>query len=200
MKIIKSLSKIKNKSEYKVIIEDKEYIFDEDTILEYHLFKDKEIDDETLKLAVSDSELSKYYNQAVSYAYRYGKNHNEVFYYLIDKGLDKDSANNIIEKIRSRHLINEKELINSYIYSYVKNYNGKKMIEEKLKMKKFDKELIYEALKDMDYDFYYESLAKLYEKIKNKYDKYEDYIKRQKLKQYLYQRGYDSNDISTLDI
>ena len=200
MKIIKSLSKIKNKNEYKVIIDDKEYIFDEDTILEYRLFKDKEIDDNTLNLAKRDSELSKYYNQAVNYAYRYGKNHNEVFYYLIDKGLDNDSANNIVDKIKSKKLINEAELINSYIYSYAKAYNGKKMIEEKLKNKKFDKELIADAIKSMDYDLYYEALAKLYEKIKHKYDKYDDYIKRQKIKQYLYQRGYDSSDISTLDI
>ena len=41
MHIIKELSKVKNKNQYKIIIDDKTYSFDEDTILEFNLYKGK---------------------------------------------------------------------------------------------------------------------------------------------------------------
>ena len=49
-------------------------------------------------------------------------------------------------------------------------------------------------------EFHFECLNKLYKKVKNKYDKYPDYVRIGKIKNYLYSRGYSSSDISELNI
>ncbi len=198
MQVVDKVEKVKKG--YNVIIDNKSYNFDEDTIVEYNLYKGKELNEDIISEIIKFSDNSKFYNMAASYAYRYGKNSKEVYNYLIGKEVDEDSAKEIVSRLVERKIINEKELIESIIYSLVRNYNGKKMILEKLKQKGFDRNLIEEEISNIDYDFYIECLNKLYEKIKNKYNKYDDYIRINKIKQYMYQRGYDYNDINVIDI
>jgi len=200
MHIIKELNKVKNKNIYNLVIDDKTYTFDEDTILEFHLFKDKEIDDDILDRALNSAKISSYYEKALSYSIKYAKGSKEVYYYLLDKGLDINSSHEIVNKLVERKIIDDKNLIKAIIYSLIKNYNGRMMIIEKLKIRKFDSKLIDEEINNLDYDFYIECLNKLYEKIKHKYDKFDDYIRVNKIKNYLYQRGYSSSDIGILDI
>ncbi len=190
----------KVKKGYKVIIDSKEYLFDENTIVEYNLYKGKELKNDIIDEIIKFADNSKFYNMALSYAYRYGKNKKQVISYLLDKGVEETSAIEIADRLVERKVINENELIDSLVYSLVKSYNGKKMIVEKLKMKGFDRDLIDTAISKIDYDFYIESLTKLYKKVEHKYDKYDDYIRINKIKQYLFQRGYSSNDINIIDI
>ncbi|MBR6071872.1 MAG: RecX family transcriptional regulator [Acholeplasmatales bacterium] len=200
MSIVKSVSKIKNKNNYNVIIDDKSYIFDEDTILEYKLFKDKEIEEIILDKALESSNIHLYYDKALKYSLKYAKGSKEVYQYLIEKGLDCDKSRKIVDKLVEKRIIDDSKIVEGIVYSLVKSYNGKKMIYEKLKQKKFDVSIINEALNNIDYDLYIEYLNKLYEKIKDKYNKFDDYIRKNKIKSYLYQRGYDSNDISLINI
>jgi len=199
--IIKDITKSKKKKNtYLVAIDDKIYEFNEEIILEYRLYKGKEIEEDILTKAISSNDIQKYYNMAESYSIKYMKNSKEVYRYLIDKGLDSYKSNEIVDKLIEKRIIDDKKIIEAICYSLVIRSNGKKMINEKLKARFFDYRLIDEALDNIDYDLYFEYLNKLYEKIKSKYDKFDDYQRRMKIKQYLYQRGYDSNDISLLDI
>ncbi len=199
--IIKDITKSKKKKNpYIVAIDDKIYEFNEEIILEYRLYKGKEIEEDILTKAISSNDIQKYYNMAESYSIKYMKNSKEVYRYLIDKGLDSYKSNEIVDKLIEKRIIDDKKIIEAICYSLVIRSNGKKMINEKLKARFFDYRLIDEALDNIDYDLYFEYLNKLYEKIKSKYDKFDDYQRRMKIKQYLYQRGYDSNDISLLDI
>ena len=200
MLIISNVAKIKNKNKYNVTIDNKCYTFDEDIILEYKLLKNHEIDDDILNKALESNDLHDYYEKALSYALKYAKSSNEVYYYLIDKGLDNEKAKEIVNKLMERKLIDDKKLIEGLVYSLVRNYNGKLMIYEKLKQKRYDKKLIDEAISNIDYDLYFEALNNLYNKIKSKYDKYDDYVRKNKIKQYLYQRGYEYSDINEINI
>ena len=190
----------KLKKDYNVTIGNKEYKLDEDTIVEFNLYKGKELDDNIIDDIIKSSNNNEYYNKALTYALRYQKNGKEVYNYLISKGLDNNNAKIIVNKLIDRKLINENSLIENIIYSLIKNHNGKNMIKEKLKIKGFNKELIDNAINNIDYDFYFENTLKIYEKIKHKYDKYDDYIRKNKIKQYLYSRGYDYNDINEINI
>ena len=84
--------------------------------------------------------------------------------------------------------------------SYIKDKNGILLIKEKLKDKGFKNEIIEEVLNEIDYDSYFDSLNSLYNKIKNKYDKFDDYLRVNKIKAYLLSRGYTFSDISELNI
>lgn len=200
MYIVSEVNIVKNKKIYNVKINDKSYLFDEDTILEYKILKGREIDEETLEKAKQSYNIHEYYEKALSYSLKYAKGSSEVYYYLLDKGLDNNLAHDIVDRLVEKKIIDDKKLIEALVYSYVRNHNGRLMIYEKLKQKKYDKRLIEEAISNIDYDLYIENLNALYEKIKSKYNKYDDYVRKNKIKQYLYQRGYDFNDIAQIDI
>ncbi len=49
-------------------------------------------------------------------------------------------------------------------------------------------------------DEYYAALRKLYAKIKDKYNKYDDFNRINRIKAYLFSRGYSTGEISILDL
>ena len=198
--IIDSVTKSKKKSVYVVAIGNKTYEFNEDIIIEFNLYKGKEINDDLLNKALASNSLNDYYNKALNYALRYYKSSYDTKNYLKEKGLSNELIDEIVNKLIEKNIINDKKIVENTIFSLVKSCNGKLLIIEKLKQKRFDINLINECVNNIDMDFYFESLNKLYEKVKNKYDKYPDYVRIGKLKGYLYSRGYSTNDISILEI
>ncbi len=198
--IVKSLKKIPRKSEYLVTIDSTDYKFKENIVVKYRLVKNKEIDNETLKMAISENDFESIYLKTERYVINYSKSEKEVIRYLKKKEIDNLTINKIIAKLRQLNLIDDTNLVEALIYSYIKKYNGIKLIEEKLKQKGIDYDLIDSSLNNIDYDTYYLYLNKLYEKIKNRYDKYDSYIRKNKIKKYLLSRGYTYSDIEKLGI
>ena len=198
--IVKSIKKVPRKSEYLVTIDNEDYKFKENIVVKYRLVKNKEIDKETLKMALSENDFESIYLKTERYVINYSKSEKEVIRYLKKKEIDNLTINKIIAKLRQLNLIDDTNLVEALIYSYIKKYNGIKLIEEKLKQKGIDYDLIDSSLNNIDYYSYYLYLNKLYEKIKNRYDKYDSYIRKNKIKKYLLSRGYTYSDIEKLGI
>lgn len=196
--IVKNLKKSKNK--YIVTIDDSDYKFSENIVVKYRLVKGKEIDNNTLKSAISENDYDSLYLKAEKYAINYRKSEKEIVRYLKNKDCDNQTIQKIITKLRSLKLIDDSSLVIDLANSLVKKYNGKKMIEAKLIQKGINNELIDMALDKIDYDLYIKYLEKLYLKIKDKYNKYDDYMRINKIKSYLISRGYSYNDISLIKI
>ncbi len=188
------------KNYYLVIIDNKEYKFSEDTIVNFRLVKGKELSKDTLKKALQSEDLNYFYNKALQYQIRYMKGRAEIFNYLISKGVSINNANIILNKLEDTKILDDKMVASSLTRSYIKDKNGILLIKEKLKDKGFKNEIIEEVLNEIDYDSYFDSLNNLYNKIKNKYDKFDDYIRVNKIKAYLLSRGYTFSDISELNI
>jgi len=188
------------KNYYLVIIDNKEYKFSEDTIVNFRLVKGKELSKDTLKKALQSEDLNYFYNKALQYQIRYMKGRAEIFNYLISKGVSINNANIILNKLEDTKILDDKMVASSLTRSYIKDKNGILLIKEKLKAKGFKNEIIEEVLNEIDYDSYFDSLNNLYNKIKNKYDKFDDYIRVNKIKAYLLSRGYTFSDISELNI
>ena len=188
------------KNYYLVIIDNKEYKFSEDTIVNFRLVKGKELSKDTLKKALQSEDLNYFYNKALQYQIRYMKGRAEIFNYLISKGVSINNANIILNKLEDTKILDDKMVASSLTRSYIKDKNGILLIKEKLKDKGFKNEIIEEVLNEIDYDSYFDSLNNLYNKIKNKYDKFDDYIRANKIKAYLLSRGYTFSDISELNI
>ena len=188
------------KNYYLVIIDNKEYKFSEDTIVNFRLVKGKELSKDTLKKALQSEDLNYFYNKALQYQIRYMKGRAEIFNYLISKGVSINNANIILNKLEDTKILDDKMVASSLTRSYIKDKNGILLIKEKLKDKGFKNEIIEEVLNEIDYDSYFDSLNNLYNKIKNKYDKFDDYIRDNKIKAYLLSRGYTFSDISELNI
>ena len=196
--IVKSLKKSRNK--YIVEIDNEKYEFSENIIVNYRLVKGKEIDSITLLSALRDNSLDSLYLKTERYVINYNKSEKEIIRYLKKKEATKEQIELIINKLRKNKLIDDTNLIKDLINSLIKKYNGIKMIEYKLYQKGFDEALIKSALSEIDYDFYCKNLNILYNKIRTKYDKYDNYIRINKIKSYLVSRGYTYDDISSLKI
>lgn len=198
--IVKEIKKSKKNHYYDLIIDDNKYLFSEEIVLKYRLVKGKEISDEILKLAISDNSFSKYYDMALNYSIRYGKSSNAIRSYLIEKGLSNDDSMKIVNQLIIKKIIDDKKLILSITSALVKNCNGVLLIKNKLYEKEFSNELIELAISSIDIEEYNNSLIRLYNKVKAKYQKYDDKIRKYKIKNYLLSRGYLSYDLDILDI
>lgn len=198
--IVEDIKKIKNKNKYNVNISGNAIILDEDIIVEYNIYKGKEIDDSLFNEISKANSLNEYYNKAMEYGLKYMKSELEIVDYLIDKGLNKNQAYEILNKLKDKKLIDDSKIIYSICNSLVRNQNGKLMIIQKLKLRKFNSLLIDDAISKIDIEEYNNAIIKLYNKIKNKYDKYDDYVKIGKIKNYFYQRGYTTNDLVDLSL
>ena len=186
--------------DYNVIIDDITYKFNENIIVNYRLVKGKEVTEDILLKAIKENDYDTLYLKAERYVITYNKSEKEIRRYLKNKDANPNDIENIIIKLRKNKLIDDSSLIIDLINSLIKKYNGIKMIESKLYQKGFDEVLIKKTLSEIDYDLYCNCLNILYNKIRNKYDKYDDYTRINKIKSYLLQRGYTYSDIADLKI
>lgn len=196
--IVNDLKKYKN-NDYLVIIDNNEYILDEEIILEYRLVKNKEIENSFLSEILEKNNISKLYKRALDYCLKYNKNKAQIYDYLIDKGANNVEAAYIIEKLISIKAINDNSLVNNLVSYLIKKGNGKLLIEKKLYEKQFSKDLIDDTLNNIDYDEYLNQLNNLYLKIKDKYIDDNSYIRINKIKKYLLSRGYTYSDINMIE-
>ena len=196
--IIKSI-KEKNKNNSILVIDDKEYILSTDIVVEYFLFKGKEINIDTLNEIISLNDEYLMFNKMKNYLLRYQANEKKIRMKLIDNNISFNSIENIIERLKKIGLLNDDKFIDSFISSLIRKGNGENLIRQKLFDKGFENNLISLKLKDIRCDEYYEALNKMYNKALKNYKEDEGYQKVQKVKKYLLSRGYtyqDINDIS----
>ena len=181
------IKKVKDK--YKVTLGDESILVTEETVLKFRLFNSKELDnlDEIKKYDLFEN----YKNKAISYQFRYAKNSKEVISYLLDKDLDYEEASLIVEDLINKKILNDQIIANNVASSLARNSNGLLMIKMKLKNRQFDDNIIDLAIDNISEDDYNLGLEKIIKKANNKYDKLnDDYLKKNKIKEYLYRHGY----------
>ena len=192
--LVEKIEKTK-KGMYKITVLGKEYLFSEDTIVEYRMTLGHETNEEELKNALKREELQSFYSKACSYQIRYAKGEAKVREYLKNKEVSQEGINQLIDKMKKNKILNDNDLIDSIILSLSRKGNGKALIKEKLYQRGFYKKDIEERMEYMDMEEYKNGLIKLYQKVSHKYDKYDPYIKKEKLKAYLLSRGYTYSEI-----
>ena len=153
--------KEKNKNNTIVIIDNKEYILSTDIVVDYFLFKGKEIDEDTLNKIISLNDEYLMFNKMKNYLLRYQANEKKIRMKLIDNNISFESIENIIDKLKNIGLLNDDKYIDNYVYSLIKKGNGENLIRQKLFEKGFDNKLISEKLKNVRCDDYYEALNKI---------------------------------------
>ena len=181
------IKKVKDK--YKVTLGDESILVTEETVLKFRLFNSKELEnlDEIKKYDLFEN----YKNKAISYQFRYAKNSKEVISYLLDKDLDYEEASLIVEDLINKKILNDQIIANNVASSLARNSNGLLMIKMKLKNRQFDDNIIDIAIDNISEDDYNLGLEKIIKKANNKYDKLnDDYLKKNKIKEYLYRHGY----------
>ncbi|MGM9969603.1 MAG: regulatory protein RecX [Anaeroplasma sp.] len=188
--IIDNVKKI-SQGKYQVVIGNSIYEFDEDVVLKYCLFNNNEVTEEVINNALIENNTMVYYHKALDYLIKYSRTEKQIIEYLACKGLDKNSIDIIIKKLKKVGMINDKNLIKDFVNQYVRKGYGRLLIKEKLYLKGFDKKLINDELENIDEEEYSLALKNIYNKSLKKYDNLF------KLKKYLLSRGYLLSEIDS---
>lgn len=120
-----------------------------DTAVKYGIKQDKEIDEESFKKYVVESEQNIAFSKAFKYMNTALKTKYQMREYLKKKGYDEVIIDNVIKKLEEYNYINDTTFAESYVNAYKHKY-GKNMLKNKLREKGVSKTIIETMLEDFE--------------------------------------------------
>ena len=111
---------------------------------------------------------------------------------IIAAGIDTDTADNIIQKLKDENFINDERYVNSYIAEKFRiNKWGRIKLKYYLKMKGLDETLIENGLDSMDEEKYNEVLIKILKEKARKVKKKNKFEKMGQVIRFAQNRGFE---------
>lgn len=194
MKITKFKKVGKNK--YKVFFNNTDLILYEDIILKYDLLIKSDIDEEFIDKVIEENRNYEVYDIALSYIEVKMRNKKELYKYLMNKGYDESIVNKTLDKIESLGLLDKKAYIRAFINDKVNLSNdGPYKIKNALLELDFAESAIDEYLFTIDREVWSSKLDKLINKKKSIMKSKSYYMFINKMKNDLYNLGYDKDMI-----
>ncbi|MCL2861263.1 MAG: RecX family transcriptional regulator [Firmicutes bacterium] len=190
MPIITSITQNKKNKERSSIFLDGEYAlaFDNFIIFKHRLKEGDDIEKEKLVEIQREDMGSVGFEKAVNYTLIRMRSEREMRQYLKDKGYLKEIIDEIIEKLRSYNYINDAYFAKLFV-SAKKSKWGENKIKYELRLKGISSEDIEQAFEDFDGN------EEAYE-IGKKYLKGDTREHYEKLKKYLFSKGFSFSDIN----
>lgn len=180
------------KNKYKVIFDNNEINLYEDVILKYDLLLIKDVDIDLLDKIIEENKYYDAYYTALNYIeikLRYKK---EIISYLKKKEFSDDLINEVVNKLEELKLLNNKNYIIAYTNDRINlSSDGPYKIKKSLLEYEFDEEDIDEYLNTIDDSIWIEKLNKIVNKKKNLMKSKSYYMFITKMKNDLYNLGYD---------
>lgn len=184
------------KNKYKVFFENTIITLHEDVILKYDLLIRNDIDTELIDKIIEENRYYDVYESALSYIEIKMRNKKELIKYLINKGYDEVLINKVIEKLEELGLLNNKNYITAYINDKINLSNdGPYKIKNSLLELDFSENEIDNYLNTINYEVWKDKLIKIINKKKNIMKSKSYYMFITKMKNDLYNLGYDKEMI-----
>ena len=184
------------KNKYKVYLERQELSLYEDIILKYDLLLKKDITLEELDEIVKDNREYEAYDNALNYIETRMRSKKELKTYLKRKEYDDKLIKKILTKIEELGLLDETSYIKAYINDKITLSNdGPYKIKRNLLEQDFKEEDIDNYLYSIDEEIWKEKINKLIDKKKSIMQNKSYYMFINKIKEYLFNLGYDNEQI-----
>lgn len=184
----------KNKNNYLVTINDKEYELLEETIIKYRVIKDASFDN--LDEILTFNEKAKYISDIKKYVARYQKSKYNYFLYLKNKykELEESIIIETLDDLENKKIISDYNYAISKVNSLLNKNNSLYFIRESLVYDKVKEDIIDEVLSEIEIDDS-SNIKSLISKLNKKYQKYDIKTRKQKIIKYLLTKGFNYNDI-----
>ena len=183
------------KNKYKVFFDNTELLLFEDIILKYELLT-KDVDTDELDKIIEENRWYEAYDMALSYIEVKMRNKNEIVKYLEKKMYDNNVINDVINKLENLGLLDSKKYISAYINDKVNlSSDGPYKIKSSLIDLGFKENEIEDYLYKIDNNIWSSKLDKLILKKKNIMKSKSYYMFINKMKNDLYNLGYDKDMI-----
>lgn len=120
----------------------------------------------------------------------------EMRYYLSRKSESEAEINDIISRLEETNLLDDSIFTEEWINFRINKGKGDRLIKQELRMKKVENWMIEEKLSEIEFSKWFESAKNVLSKKRFKFDNLNSYQKDQKMKGYLYSRGFSSRVIN----
>lgn len=184
------------KNKYKVFFDHTDITLYEDIILKYELLIKDDIDIDLLEKIVNENKNYDCYDSALSYIETKMRNKKELINYLRRKEFDDKLINETIKKLEDLNLLNSNNYIKAFVNDKVNLSNdGPYKIKRLLTDLDFDENDIDNYLNTIDYNVWKDKLDNIINKKKNIMKSKSYYMFINKMKNDLYNLGYDKDMI-----
>lgn len=195
-KITRITTQKKNANRYNIFLGNNDsdaYAFsvDEAVLIEFHLRKGLELDEETIEAVIQKDNIYKSYTQAIHYLSYRMRSRKEVYDYLAKKEIPHQYIEEILQRLTKEKLLNDREFAEMFMRTRINtSTKGPRIIANELKEKGISNPIIAAVLELFTYEVQYEKVHKLMDK-KMKQSKKDSFRKKlQQLQVNLMQKGY----------
>ncbi len=175
---IKIIGLKRKKNKYEVITNENNYVFFEDTIMKYYIFKDKVFLKADFETIIDDNQMIDLYQKAIKFISYQSRSRNEVEQYLKEKSDNINHQTQVIDKISSLGYLNDENFAQEVLDYEMRHQKGPKVVSQKLKQKGVSEDVIKEVLSKYDETIEIEIIKNIIDKMIRKNDDLP--IKRQK--------------------
>ena len=133
---IESIKKLKRPGFYQLITNHEKFTITDDIIVQYNLTKDKELSNEELEVLKKDNEKDKMFLKVCNYIAFQMRSEHEIYMYLIKYDVAEKDINDIIKRLKSLQLIDDKMLASCILESTINNLKGPGVFIQKVKQRK----------------------------------------------------------------
>ncbi|MCA1202798.1 recombination regulator RecX [Priestia flexa] len=203
MTVITKITTQKNSAErFNVYIDQgkgEEFAFgvDANVLIQYDLKKGRVLDEfELAEIQFADEE-KKAYNLAVTYLSYRMRSEKEVRDYLKKKEVGDMIVQQVIQRLDSHRYLNDEEFAKAYVLTQVNTTSkGPSVIKRELQEKGVKPDIVQSTLEHFSKEEQIETVMKLIAKLKGKYKKYSEIVMKQKIEQFLVNKGYSFSIIN----
>lgn len=199
--VIESISQKKNSKKFVVKTSEEEYVMTEDTIIKFHIFKDKEFSKMDFKKIIYDIKINESFNKVLNYLNYGPRSEYEIRLYIQkndkEKTLKVKDYNEIIARLRSLNYVND-ELYAKQIVDYYKATKGKNYIKQYLREKRVDNSIIENSILLIEDDEEIEIALKIANKYVQTIRKYPFKKQKEMTMNKLLRSGFSSNLITKI--
>ena len=180
------------KSKYKIIFENTDITLYEDVILKYDLLIKSEVDIDLIDKIIKENEHYDAFYSALNYIEIKMRNKKEIISYLKKKEFNDEIINETINKLEKLNLLNSKSYIQAFVNDKINlSSDGPYKIKKSLLEFDFNEEDIDNYLNTIDENIWLEKLQKIANKKKSIMKSKSYYMFISKMKNDLYNLGYD---------
>ena len=180
------------KSKYKIIFDNTDITLYEDVILKYDLLIKSEVDIDLIDKIIKENEHYDAFYSALNYIEIKMRNKKEIISYLKKKEFNDEIINETINKLEKLNLLNSKSYIQAFVNDKINlSSDGPYKIKKSLLEFDFNEEDIDNYLNTIEENIWLEKLKKIANKKKSIMKSKSYYMFVSKMKNDLYNLGYD---------
>lgn len=169
-KIVKILNLKKQKNKYIINTSVGEITADEEAILKFYIFKDKEFTEEEYSEILAFVDVNKIFYQALNYISYQPRSIKEVEKYLAEKEVSKENIIAVIERLITMKYLDDELLAQGIINSMINNFKGPNYAKQKLIHRLVTQNIIERVLENYDKQLQKELIMETLPKLSKKYE------------------------------